>query len=1009
MNHHPCLPLRVFVGVIALTALSAVTAAPAATNSAPYIGPSSGVTISEAMPIVDLAADAPAATAPRELRLVLREAVTLTDIEKQGIRGGGGVREVPVTVYGDITLLIPVQNGVLDLTSATGELNFLGVNRISFRGRLREDPAAPLKMADGGVSGSLIFPMKITEPKKSKPRMVDLVISLDLTVKDETFRYTPDPDPSIPPWRSNKVQPSGNKVTGTWRTIETQADRKLELEGKIGGARGCFRLARTPGKFFPVQAIDLSAGAGGLEVMAFTAPQRVDAHESVWAVRELDQPVDLSKFNGLRLKVTSPPPADGRPVPAVAVAFRVQGQPWFACRTVAPLLGGEQDCVADFDFFMRGTANPGTGGGPNERHFPDLTKIDAIAVGVANPFGAGEVPFTALALEAVRHGGRGAGEAPQEPVRVTVDARVRDVFNGADSVPPGLFGFHLASPTFQGDSPGPDWFTAPPVAGDGMKLLELTRPGLLRPIDHTNFTAETGSSMVHPMPAAIAEKAGGPDTILHTVTNENLWARPKWMDVDPDQYAEGIREMFRQVGKMAWTPEQPENTLRRIEFWNEPFMWARHINRGQSALSAGPGDPGGNRGRKAWTDPTQYTFMPGELGATMYAKFFNAAADGLKETNPHVQIGGMSSGLFSEDFFAQLTNHVAHFLAASHKQIDFLTEHHYSSHAPATAAAYEVITAWSLAKHGKSWPIYNTEANDLDDVAPGDRRSAEAAKAFTDLNRAYFNFRDILELILRSRDKARGRAIHALWGRGFFKNEGEHLMYVHTAALRGVVVPSAGSDPAILPVAAWENGSLQIYLLNDSPFPRATSIEICGQLAPDKITASGLRLAPDASHTGIFPSAFTTSKAGDSLTVHLTEPLAPREIARITVTDVAEPRGKRATAQYYSDLVVTACTPAAPLRGRIALPPDALKNARTARLRIVAGDIQSGEATATLGGLKAALPPTNAEGSHQVIQEISLDPASLHPDSHGELPLEVTCANGRDGFQVFMISLLLEE
>lgn len=979
-----------------------------AISEAPYAGPANGVKITESIPLADFARDAPSKNSPRNLRLVLREAITLTDIEKHGIKGGGGVREVSVKVYGDIVLMIAVREGKPDYASSTGEVNFLGVNRIGFKGPLKEDPANPLKIEDGTVRGGILFPVSIREPRRESPRDFDMLVELDLKIKDEIFGYTPDPDASIPPWRSDKTKPSGFKVAGTWRTVEARPDARLELEGKIAGPRGCFRIAPEKGRFFPVQSIDLAPAKGGMEVTAHASPDRTDSHDAQWAVREFSSPLDLRKFNGIRLRVSSPEAAPGRPIPAaVAVAFRIKGQPWFACRTVAPLLGGTMDYVVDFDFFVRGTAYPGVGAGPNLSQFPDISQVDAVAIGMANPFGVGTVGFLAEQIDAVRYKDRGAGEAPATPVEVKVNAMVKENFAGVETVPGRLFGYHLASPNFESKDTAPAWFDAEPVKGNGTRLLELARPESLRPIDHTNFTAENGASMVHPLALRFAEAAGNPAGTMHTITNENLWARPKWMDVDQDQYAEGIREMFRQVGTMAWTPETPENTLRRIEFWNEPFMWARHINRGQSTISAGPGDPGGNRGRKAWNDPTQFTFMPGKLGGEVYAKFFNAAAEGLKETNPHVEIGGMSSGLFGEDFFSQLTNYVAHFLDLSKDHIDFLTEHHYSSHAPSTAAAYEVTTAWTLRHQGRRWPIWNTEANDLDDVAPGDKRSPEAAKAFTDLNRAYYNYRDILELILKSRDKAAGRAIHALWGRGWFKNEGEQLMYLHTANLRGTIVLSESDAPGILPVASWENGRLSIYLLNDSPFPRTVSVRITGAGKTDDIEFSGLRITPDGSATGILPTIFDAKTDGGDLVITPADPIAPREIAKILVPGVAAPRETLNVNQFFSDLLIADVLPGKPVQGEVKIDPAKLKTAKSATLRVIARETQTGEGEIEIGGIRVPLPPTNAEGGHHVITDIPLP--SIPDASGGTIPVRATCAAGRDGWALYSLSILTSD
>lgn len=975
----------------------------------PFSGPADEVKVVEALPLVDFLRDAPAENAPRELRLVLHEALTLTDLEKQGIKGGGGVREVPVTVYGHLVLVIPFAEGQPDFSASVGEMNYLGVHRIGFRGPLRPCPQDPLLLRGSRVAGSVVFPMEILEPKRERPRQVALRIRLDLEIHREEFAYTPDPDPSIPPWRADKTKPSGYRVTGDWKTTERRADQQLELHGKIRGPQGCLRLRPIPGRFFPVQAINLRRADDGMDIVAHAAPQRVEGHDSQWAVMEFLEPLDLRRFNGVRLRVRSErPQADNLLPPAAAVAFRVRGQPWFACRTVVPLLGGERAHVVDFEFFARGTANPGFRAGPNLFEFPDLSQVDAIAVGVANPFGVGEVRFTALALEAVRHRARGSGEAPKKSVTVTVDPRVVEDFAGAAEIPPGLFGFHLANPSFQSSEQAPSWFEAEPIRGDGMRLLELSRPGCLRPLDHTNFSPETGPSMVHPLPAAVAQRASALEGIIHTITNENLWARPRWMDTDVEAYADGIRRMFRALGEMAWRPDRPDNTLRRIEFWNEPFMWARHINRGESTVSAGPGDPGGNRGRKAWNDPTQFSYMPGRLGAEMYARFFNAAAQGLRETNPHVQIGGMSSGLFGEDFFSHLTNYVAHFLEASAEHMDFLTEHHYSSHPPATAAAYETVTAWTLARHGQRWPIWNTEANDLDDIAPGDQRSPEAAKAYTDMNRAYYHHRDILELALKSRDKAAGRAMHALWGRGWFKNEGEQLYYLHSAALRGWVVASCSTDPTILPIAAWEKGILNVYLLNDSPFPRRLDVHLPEPPAPWNPEASGLRLADDHSRTGIFPKPCRLETATGSARLVFEEPIAPREILKISIPEVPEPAARRLVTQHFSDLLVTDVRPGEEKQAQIQPGPRMPAPHARLWLRIVARDIQNGEARLRMGSLQVTLPPTTAEGAHHVIQDIPVDAAWVALGAP-PWPVVVSCAPDHDGFTVYSLSLLAVE
>jgi hypothetical protein len=991
----------------------------------PYAGPASALTIGDSLPLADLAAAAPRADAPRELRLVLREAVTLTEQEKHGIPGGGGVRIVNVTAYGDLVLNLPLDPaGQPDWPASRGEIRFLGVNRIGFTGPLQPHPKpeeAFVVKGDRAV-GRIRFPATLKEPGNANPRQTLFGINLDLAISPETFAYTPDPDPSIPSWRADKTRPAGRKVTGSWLTRELRGDRLLELQGRVSGPAGSLRLRRTPGSFFPVQSIDLAPSPDGLSLLAHASSARVDGHESQWAVLELPKPLDLSRFDGLRLVVdsTAPSPSARWPqIPAAALAFRVQGESWFSRRTAAPLLGGHQDHVVDFALFARGSAHPGVGGGPNIREFPDLSRVDAIAIGLANPFGVGSVPFTVRSLEAVRHSPRGAGEPPPlaPAATITIEPALRELFNGVGEVPKGLFGYHIANHNFQSTEKAPAWFEAPPVDNELHKFLALLRPGSLRPLDHTNFTAESGAGMVRPLKPEIARAGEAHDNVIHTITNENLWARPKWMDTDTDAYAEGIREMFRQIGLLAWHPdERPDSTLRKIEFWNEPFMWARHINRGQSTLSAGPGDPGGNRGRKAWNDPTQFNHMPAHLGARMYSKFFDAAVEGLRQTNPHVKIGGMSSGVFGEDFFSQLVDYVAPFLAASHDRVDFLTEHHYNTAPASIAASYDVATAWTLAKHGKRFPIWNTEANDLDDVAPGDRRSPEAAKAFTDLNRAYYNYRDILGLVLQARDKAAGRSIHALWGRGWLRNDGEFLMYRHAADLRGPLVVSESPDPALLPVAVNDKGRLVVYLLNDSPHPRAAALRLRAASSATVREASSLRIADDASSLGVFPAEFTARRAGPDLAIALARPLAPRELLRVVVEQAPAPASSRHITQHFADLVVTDLSAGENRPGSFDLAgvsADKLRSARRLVLRLVARDLQTGEAGLELAGSLIPLPAGTSEGTNATILDLPLDlapsalAAALPPGETRRVPFTLRLSPAGDGATLYSASLLV--
>jgi hypothetical protein len=1015
--------------------VAASTAHPAETW--PRSGPAARFTVSDTKLLTAFKEDLPVDQPDRELRLQLSEAITLTATEKRGIPGGGGVREVPITVYGNVILTLPVINGKIEYAQSRAEVSYIGAQRISASGPVQPHPQTPASFDGRTLTGKIRCPVALNIQGRAKPTdPFNFDIEFDLKISDETFKYTPDPDPAIPPWRSDKSKPSGRKVTGKWKTYELRSDSVVELDGTLAPNAGCLRVRSMPGIFSPVGSIELARGNNGLDITAYNAESRVAHGESVWAAKTLDTPLDLRTFNGIRLTVSSAQPYAGRgwtgPAPAtVAVALRVRGGQWFVCRSVTPLLGGEQTYIADFGLFMRGVPSPGFGSGPNSRYFLTLDAIDAVAVGINNPFGIGTVRFTAHRLEAVRYQSRGHGEPITEAAVITVDPALGDSLNGEARVPKALFGFHVTGKIAKPENPDPNlpaYFREPPYLADPIALLRALKPGSLRPLDHTGMSPGE-AQRVTVFDWDTAEAGDAADEVMTTVTNQNLWARPDWMDkikkdtpenlaATRDAYAAGIREMFARVGEKAWHPqERPRNTLRLIEFWNEPFMWARHINRGTSTLSAGPGDPGGNRGRQAWDDPTQFTYLPGRLGGEMYGHFFNAAHEGLKSTNPHVRIGGLSGPSFGEEFGEHLRRYWDAFFAVSRDRIEFLSEHHYQGDPDHFAADYEMVTAYTLAKYGKQWPIWNTEANDLEDIAPGDRRSAEAAKAFQHMNRAYYNYRDILELILKSRDKARGRAIHAFWAPGILRDPGEYQMYKIAADLRGDLVTARTTDSHLIPCATLNDGRLVILLLNDTALPRDVVLHLpAGPKDGSQFACTALYLHPVEERTSTEPVALTTKPVDGKFEVRFARPMEPREIRKVVVEAGVYPARPAATAetrQAWADTVLLEMKPGETREGAVALGSIDPATINRAVLRVVTRDVHEGEAVVELAGgaVSIPLPSSRSASDSHIIQDLPLTPEQWSlvrsKISGPSIPIRIRCDAAHDGFGFYMASLNL--
>ena len=110
----------------------------------PRSGPATRFTVSDTKLLTSFQDDLPPENPDRELRLMLSEAITLTATEKKGIPGGGGVREVPITVYGNVILTLPVLDGKIDYSKSRAEVAYIGAQRISASGPVQPHPQTPL-------------------------------------------------------------------------------------------------------------------------------------------------------------------------------------------------------------------------------------------------------------------------------------------------------------------------------------------------------------------------------------------------------------------------------------------------------------------------------------------------------------------------------------------------------------------------------------------------------------------------------------------------------------------------------------------------------------------------------------------------------------------------------------------------------------------------------------------------------------------------------------------------
>jgi hypothetical protein len=788
-------------------------------------------------------------------------------------------------------------------------------------------------------------------------------------------------DAFTPPWRNDTPRFGGELFTGTYKALWNGREIAGELVGGLNplpargtfGCRGNICFARTEG--------------GGVKITARLAPKRVAAPESAMLLKEFAAPADWRRFDGLRITVTSEKKRD---FAGVAVWLRESGGAWYGINQAGPLLGREATAVVPFGDFRRTS-------GFDANYFLDLDQIVAIGIGVEDPRGVGDVAFTVRKVELVRWG-EGAGAAPAAPVRLAVDLQTNLAVGGTSEIPKGLFGWH--------DDSGRDAPKPPEWAADGLddpiRFMRDIRPGYLRYLDHTGFGGKQLSD--EEIQARRAERlqrrekptnpwyqraeAGGALDQTIACQTGSFMSRPAWMDQERQPAVEGVRLAYRNLAAKAWVPGDEFNWLRRFEFWNEPFMWGRHINQG---VQTPPG-------KKDWQDPTQFGYLPGKLGANVYAELFLAAVAGAKSANPHVQLGGPSSPAFLTDDYSAFDNYVRHFLDRCHDKIDFLTEHHYQGLPDAFAASYEVVAAYMDANYNRRLPIYNTETNDLVDApTKGDEGLPPVHSKAEHLNRVHYHIQDILACLRVCPDICKGRAVYGLFY-GYPAKKGEADGYLLMAPLRGKMLPASTSDESILFAASSPaDGRLALLAMNNSPHARQVVLPLGQAFAVESNRRlefdDGTRLvAAPATLGNIDRIEVSLPPRVAQCWVLMKEGYRPARIARIE--------------KSYADRVMMRVGPGRPETAKVVWRGRGPAGAKAAWLRVVSRGVDRGEAVAVVGGQSLPLPWSSSNDECAVVQDIPLDPTLLKD----ETAVEFRCVDpaASNGFTVYAAAVLLQ-
>ncbi len=587
--------------------------------------------------------------------------------------------------------------------------------------------------------------------RKHFPTPSDLfALELSIRHEEESAGIPLDREAFMPWWRKDTPLPVGRKSLGRYSGTWSQAG-KAKVQELQGTLRGAWRPAQVNGWSARGVGVLHEAHSGVLAFRAYLPEQSARYGTHGWIERQ-DLDVALTGAS-LRLHVSTVEKEDR----VLRVAAKTT-RGWY-----------QQDVLLrkgnlDLDLSDLGDAwRPFAG-----------EKLTGLRIGLGSYEGLG---LQKLHIQDIRIQRTAKPVEPLPEYRVVLRPETAFRFNGADQVQPGLFGFH-------------DVNENKTTLNDAVEKMEQWQPGLLRPLTHTDFSSPPAGGPWKNPDSLFAQRAraGGVEDRVYWCFTSDLWARPAWMDEPKEQFLTKIDRYFTGLAEKAWSPETPENLLRHVEVWNEPFMWGRHINMG---FRNPPG-------RKEVVDPTQPGYLPAAVGAERWSEIFLRAKAAAAEANPHLKLGGPSAPDLRSYNYADFRNYTLRILEQCGDELDFFSEHHYGGNPYTSAAAIEVYRAAMWKLHQKQVPFVNTEVNDLGASSAG---------------KALYNLAEILHWARWQPDLAEGRALHACWS-GALRDSGEQALWPFMAPLRGQLIDVSADTELILPLASHpQEGELQLIAL----------------------------------------------------------------------------------------------------------------------------------------------------------------------------------------------------
>lgn len=775
----------------------------------------------------------------------------------------------------------------------------------------REVTLDTLAVTPEGVSGPVL--VEVTVPAQlGQPAITDR-FELRLNLAPQPGEPLPNlrTDYSTPSWRRIDLPLAGELLRGEVAVVwtHTRGAAETRKEFRLDGL-GSWQPLAAPGGPWTTRGDGTAVLTRTGESHRFSAvlpTRRTDAADGVSFQQLWPERRDLRAANAFLVTYRVETP---HPLAAYDLEFEESPGTWYVARRALPLAtAGTHTTLIPFS----GLAQSGW----DMDHWFTPTSVGGQRVAVRSGEGIGAVSLDLLSIEAVLAQAPGLparawSQAPAEPARIGVALdRVR-VRHGVRGVPDGLFGAHVVGLPEDAAVPLPR----------GVRHA--------RTIVHANFAGRPGARDRDEARDYFPRLDGAPgDRLMESWTWGPLFGYPHWLE-NPSASVRPVAEYFAALAAAHGPATGAPDALRRIEFWNEPFMWARHINL-----------PGGKL-----ADSTQHTYLPGKLSADAYVLLFNAASDAARSIDPAIQLGGPSSASFNADDWRHLTDFVLPLVTGAGERLSFVAEHHYQGRGPQFAAEYDVFQAASVAAVGRRVPVWNTECNDLADTPGAQDQPIDFSPNGSSRRRAVYHLGEILAHLQEGFDHTRGRAVHALW-KGRFAKQGEADAFALMDGLRGELVPVSSDDPHLLATAtrlsATADAKGSVVLYNDGPHAR---VIVLPGLAAHVESGTELFFDPAADTT---LRALAFEKHGDD--VRLTLPALGA--AALTLRELPAARDQHETVRYARG----ALWRIAPGESLALEVPEATLGAR--RVRYVAEEIGEGEATLRLGPVTVTLPRTD--------------------------------------------------